>query len=162
MLFLLSTPEYTTTQKNATRVKVHLRNGVAEIYDKHQDLMGKVENNFVEVETVFENKSEKFVFIVQEGVFVVSNKGLENDNSNNETGVYLYAKKIYEMGPNLSIDKLSELYDEKKAQLDNKIDEVENKKDSQKVDLLLNSRIIILQEDVEFLRRTLILLKDMK
>ena len=77
MLFLLATPEYNNVQSNATKVKVHLRTGIAEILDNHQDLMGKVENNIVEIETNFENKAEKFVFVLQDAVFIVSNKGLD-------------------------------------------------------------------------------------
>ena len=50
MLFLLATPEYNNIQSNTTKVKVHLRNGVAEILEQHQDLMGKVENNLLEIE----------------------------------------------------------------------------------------------------------------
>ena len=45
MFFLLATPQYNNSQSNITKVKVHLRNGIAEIFDQHQDLMGKVENN---------------------------------------------------------------------------------------------------------------------
>lgn len=59
MLFLLATPEYSNLQSNTTKVKVHLRSGVAEIFEQHQDLMGKVENNIIEIETNFENKFEK-------------------------------------------------------------------------------------------------------
>lgn len=163
MLFLLATPEYSNVQANTTRVKVHLRNGVAEIYDKHQDLMGKVENNLVEIETNFENKIKKFVFIVQDAVFVVSNKGLDKDSETEETGIYVYAKRAVEIGPNLSIDALSKEYDEKKDILDREIDKaVEINKEPGKVNRVLNSRILLLQEDVEFIRRSLIILRDMK
>lgn len=163
MLFLLATPEYSNIQANTTRVKVHLRNGVAEIYDKHQDLMGKVENNLVEIETNFENKIKKFVFIVQDAVFVVSNKGLDKDSETEETGIYVYAKRAVEIGPNLSIDALSKEYDEKKDILDREIDKaVEINKEPGKVNRVLNSRILLLQEDVEFIRRSLIILRDMK
>jgi len=163
MLFLLATPEYSNVQANTTRVKVHLRNGVAEIYDKHQDLMGKVENNLVEIETNFENKIQKFVFIVQDAVFVVSNKGLDKDSETEETGIYVYAKRAVEIGPTLSIDALSKEYDEKKEILDREIDKaVEINKEPGKVNRVLNSRILLLQEDVEFIRRSLIILRDMK
>ena len=60
MLFLLATPEYNNIQSNTTKVRVHLRSGIAEIYELHQDVMGKVENNIVEIETNFENKLKKF------------------------------------------------------------------------------------------------------
>ena len=59
MLFLLATPEYNNIQSNTTKVRVHLRNGVAEIFDQHQDLMGKIDNNILEVETNFENKIDR-------------------------------------------------------------------------------------------------------
>ena len=52
MLFLLATPEYNNVQANTTKVRVHLRSGVAEIFEQHQDLMGKVENNLIEIETL--------------------------------------------------------------------------------------------------------------
>ena len=53
MLFLLATPEYNNVQSNTTKVRVHLRSGIAEIFEQHQDLMGKVDNNIVEIETNF-------------------------------------------------------------------------------------------------------------
>ena len=74
MLFLLATPEYTNVQSNTTKVKVHLRNGVAEVFDLHQDLMGRIDNNIVEIETNFENRLEKILFVLQDAVFIVSNK----------------------------------------------------------------------------------------
>ena len=88
MLFLLATPEYNNIQSNTTKVRVHLRNGVAEIFDQHQDLMGKIDNNILEVETNFENKVEKLLFVLQDGVFIVSNQGLDV-NSDNKGNWYL-------------------------------------------------------------------------
>ena len=49
MLFFLATPEYNQVQSNTTKIKVHLSSGVAEIYDQHQDLMGRVDNNLLEI-----------------------------------------------------------------------------------------------------------------
>ena len=69
MLFLLATPEYNNVQSNTTKVKVHLRSGVAEILEQHRDLMGKIDNNIVEIETNFENKLEKIWFVLQDAVF---------------------------------------------------------------------------------------------
>ena len=62
MLFFLATSEYNNIQSNTTKVKVHLTNGIAEILDQHQDLMGLIENNILEIETNFESKLEKFLF----------------------------------------------------------------------------------------------------
>ena len=74
MLFLLATPEYNNVQSNTTKVRVHLRSGIAEIFEQHQDLMGKIDNNIVEIETNFENKLEKIWFVLQDAVFIVSNQ----------------------------------------------------------------------------------------
>ena len=56
MLFFISAPGYTSSQFNATKIRVHLRSGVAEILPGHQAMLGKVDQNIIEVETNFENK----------------------------------------------------------------------------------------------------------
>lgn len=158
MLFLLATSEYNNVQLNTTKVRVHLRNGVAEIFNQHQDLMGKVENNLVEIETNFENKIEKFSFILQDAVFIVSNQGLEGTLDYKGTGVYVYAKKVREVTSNLSIDEISKQYEQKKGELDTQLEKLSETQDNK----ALNSKILLLKEDVEFLRRSLAIIKDLK
>jgi F0F1-type ATP synthase epsilon subunit len=158
MLFLLATSEYNNVQLNTTKVRVHLRNGVAEIFNQHQDLMGKVENNLVEIETNFENKIEKFSFILQDAVFIVSNQVLEGTLDYKGTGVYVYAKKVREVTSNLSIDEISKQYEQRKAELDIQMEKLSETKDNK----ALNSKILLLKEDVEFLRRSLTIIKDIK
>ena len=158
MLFLLATSEYNNVQLNTTKVRVHLRNGVAEIFNQHQDLMGKVENNLVEIETNFENKIEKFSFILQDAVFIVSNQGLEGTLDYKGTGVYVYAKKVREVTSNLSIDEISNQYEQKKGELDTQLEKLSETQDNK----ALNSKILLLKEDVEFLRRSLAIIKDIK
>jgi hypothetical protein len=158
MLFLLATSEYNNVQLNTTKVRVHLRNGVAEIFNQHQDLMGKVENNLVEIETNFENKIEKFSFILQDAVFIVSNQGLEGTLDYKGTGVYVYAKKVREVTSNLSIDEISKQYEQKKGELDTQLEKLSETQDNK----ALNSKILLLKEDVEFLRRSLAIIKDIK
>ena len=158
MLFLLATSEYNNVQLNTTKVRVHLRNGVAEIFNQHQDLMGKVENNLVEIETNFENKIERFSFILQDAVFIVSNQGLEGTLDYKGTGVYVYAKKVREVTSNLSVDEISKQYEQKKAELDTQIEKLSETQENK----ALNSKILLLKEDVEFLRRSLTIIKDIK
>jgi F0F1-type ATP synthase epsilon subunit len=157
MLFLLATPEYNNVQSNATKVKVHLRTGIAEILDNHQDLMGKVENNIVEIETNFENKSEKFVFVLQDAVFIVSNKGLDAEVEEKDTSIYIYAKKAREINSNTSVDEITKLYDEKKSELD-----IELAKVTETEDKAINSKILLLKEDTEFLQKSLSIVKELK
>ena len=158
MLFLVATPEYNNTQSNTTKVKVHLRNGVAEILDQHQDLMGKVENNLLEIETNFENKLEKLLFVLQDAVFIVSNKGLETNIESKGTGVYVYAKRVREITSSTSIDEVVKQYDQKNAQLETEVAKLATEASSTK----LTSKIFLLTEEVEFLKKVVTVIKDLK
>ena len=114
MLFLLATPEYNNVQSNTTKVRVHLRSGIAEIFEQHQDLMGKIDNNIVEIETNFENKLEKIWFVLQDAVFIVSNQKDKNSAFESEgTGVYVYAKRVKEINSSVSMEELSKQYEDK-------------------------------------------------
>jgi len=159
MLFLLATPEYNKVQINTTKVKVHLRTGIAEIFDQHQDLMGKVENNIVEIETNFENKLEKFLFILQDAVFVVSTKGLDEEYKG--TGIYIYAKSAREINSSFSIEDLAKQYEQKKDQLEKQLEVVAGQMTTSQANIL-NSKILLLKDDVEFLRKALVIVKGLK
>ena len=158
MLFLLATPEYNNIQSNTTKVKVHLRNGVAEILDQHQDLMGKVENNLLEIETNFENKLEKLLFVLQDAVFIVSNKGLETNIETKGTGVYVYAKRVREITSSTSIDEIVKQYDLKNSELEKEVAKLEIESNSVKA----NSKIFLLKEEVEFLKKAVTIIKGLK
>lgn len=162
MLLFLSTPEYTNTQSNTTKVRVHLTNGIAEIYEKHQDLMGRVENNLIEVETAFENRVEKTLFVVQNGVFVVSTKGLETTAENMLTTVYLYARRVRQITQNFSIDELVKEYEKKQAALDVLIARALEKKEGESITKTLGSKLLLLEEEVEFLKRSITIIKELK
>ena len=159
MLFLLATPEYNNIQSNTTKVRVHLRNGVAEIFDQHQDLMGKVDNNIVEIETNFENKVEKLLFVLQDAVFIVSNQGLDSNADEKGTGIYVYAKKVKEITSNLSVEEVAKEYEDKKTSL-----ERENQKlgVDDETDKSINSKIFVLKDEVEFLEKVVTVVKDLK
>ena len=160
MLFLLATPEYNNVQSNATKVKVHLRTGIAEILDNHQDLMGKVENNIVEIETNFENKIEKTSFVLQDAVFIVSNEQAENTDTDG-TGVYVYAKRVKEITSDLSIDDISTQYDEKLVAFETEKQKISiENKDS--LDQNLNAKLFVLKEELDFLKKVVTVVKDFK
>jgi len=164
MLFLLSTPEYNKIQSNITKVKVHLRNGIAEILDQHQDLMGKVENNLVEIETNFENKLEKLIYILQDAVFIVSTKGLDKNPEFKGTGVYVYARRVREVNQVTSIDEITKQYEQKNTELEKEIAKLENvlEENTKKNNLVLNSKTLLLKEEVEFLKRAIGIIKELR
>lgn len=161
MLFALATPEYNKVASNTTRIKVHLRNGVAEIYNQHQDLMGKIENNLIEVETDFENKLEKISLVVQDAVFIVSNQALDGSTDSKGTNVYVYAKKAFEINSTTSIDEVTKLYDLKKAEFDRENEKAQDKENSA-LEKVITSRVLLLGEELEFLRKLLAIVKQMK
>jgi F0F1-type ATP synthase epsilon subunit len=115
MLFFLATPEYNQVQSNTTKIKVHLSTGIAEILEQHQDLMGKIDNDIVEIETNFDNKLEKTKYLVQEGIFVVSTKNSISVTTpvSPETGVYIYAKRVKEISSKTSLEQKTGVSDTK-------------------------------------------------
>jgi F0F1-type ATP synthase epsilon subunit len=160
MLFLLNTPEYTNVQSNTTKVKVHLKNGVAEILDQHQDLMGRVENNIVEIETNFENKTETNLFVLQDAVFIVSTKGLDK-KLEKKTSVYVYAKNVKEINSRLAIDEITKQYEKKQSLLETETLKL-SAQNSEKLESSIKSKIFALNDDVEFLKKVLNLSKQTK
>jgi hypothetical protein len=157
MFFFLSSTDYINRQSYTTKIKVHLKNGIAEILENHQDLMGLVQNNLIEIENNFENKVEKFVFIVQDAVFIVSNKGL--DPKQKGMAVYVYAKNAYEINSSLPIEELSKIYEQKKAIVERETEEMVNTEGKTKI---LSSEISLLKDDVEFLKKTIFFAKQLK
>lgn len=157
MLVVFSTPDYNKIQLNTTKVRVHLRTGIVEIFNQHQDLLGKIENDLVELESNFENKLEKSFFILQDAVFIVSNKGLDSTSEYQGTTVYIYAKNVREFNSSLSIDELSKQYETKKIEL-----ERENKKAADSTDKILKSKLAMLQDDVDFLAKSILKAKEIK
>ena len=160
MLFSLATPEYTNVQSNTTKVRVHLRSGIAEIFEQHQDLMGKIDNNIIEIETNFENKIAKTSFVLQDAVFIVSNEQTENVDTDG-TGVYVYAKRVKEITSDLSIDDISTQYDEKLIAFETEKQKVSTEnKDS--LDQNLNAKLFVLKEELDFLKKVVTVVKDFK
>ena len=164
MLFLLATPEYNNVQSNTTKVKVHLRSGVAEILEQHRDLMGKIDNNIVEIETNFENKLEKIWFVLQDAVFIVSNQKTNSGNSafeNNGTGVYIYAKRVKEINSSISMDELLKQYEQKKS-----LYEIEKQKlidqNIEIYDSTKNSNLVVIKEEVDFFEKVISVVKEFK
>ena len=158
MQFLLATPEYNNVQSNTTKVRVHLRSGVAEILEQHQDLMGKVDNNIVEVETNFENKIEKLWFVLQDAVFIVSNEQKEEAG---ETGVYIYAKRVQEISKDLTLETITNQYEEKVEAFELEKQQLAE----QNIDPLnqsLNAKLFVLKEDVNFLKKVVSVVKEFK
>lgn len=161
MFFFLATTEYNNLQSNITKVRVYLKNGVAEIFEQHQDLMGKVENNLVEIESVSEKKTEISKFVLQDAVFIVSNQGLDKQADTKATTVYVYAKRVKELSANFSLDKMIAEYDQKVAELaiETEKEKQESAGNGQKKG---TAKGLLLKEEVAFLKKVVTVAKSMK
>ena len=121
--------------------------------------MGKVENNIIEIETNFENKFEKSLFILQDAVFVVSNQGLDTSAETKGTGVYVYAKKVKEINSSISIDEVTKQYEQKIVELETENQKLATADGNEKV---INSKIFLLKDEVEFLKKVVTIVKEFK
>jgi hypothetical protein len=120
--------------------------------------MGKVENNILEIETNFENKLEKLLFVLQDAVFIVSNKGLETNIETKGTGVYVYAKRVREITSSTSVEEIVKQFDQKNSDLEKELSKIETEGSSAKI----TSKIFLLKEEVEFLKRVVTIIKGLK
>lgn len=161
MQFSLATPEDTKKNlSNATRVKVHLTTGIVEILDKHQDLLGKVSMDILEVESNNDNKSEKSKFILQEGLVIVSTKGLDIETA--QTGVYVYAKRILELTTSLSMEEFSKKVEQKSAKLELEKLLLADVTPSGINTNTLKTKVLLLEDELAFDKKVLALIKESK
>jgi uncharacterized protein YecA (UPF0149 family) len=168
MLFFLATPESSIIETKTSKIRVHLSSGVAEIFENHQDLMGKIDNDFIEFETNFDNKSEVGKYLLHLGVFVVSTKNsIIKEPQSTETAVYVYAKRVFEISSKnkSSLDSISKEYEIKRILL-----EEEEQKEAEKVEqkpevtpkITTYSNLFLLKEEVNFLKKIINVMKEIK
>jgi glutamate synthase domain-containing protein 3 len=164
MKFSLSTPENTIKiLSNASKIKVNLTNGIIEVLDKHQDLLGKVGIDIVQIESNNENKIEKFQFIVQEAIVIVSTKGLDSALAP-DTGVYIYAQRVLELTSNLSLEEFSKKTEQSLAKLESEkqfLSTLDQEKEKQKA-RQLRTQIFRLEEEFLFNQAIVSLIKEGK
>ena len=161
MLFFLSAAEYNNVQNNTTKVKVHLNGGIAEILEQHQDLMGRIDNNIIEIETFFENRVEKLLFILQDAVFVVSNKGLDSKEEEKGTFVAVLGDKSREITESVTAASIASEIERSKASITNET-ALYNAMIGQPVAVSINSKIYLLQQELSFLERMSFIVEDMR
>ena len=169
MLFFLATPESSIIETKTSKIRVHLSSGVAEVFENHQDLMGKIDNDFIEFETNFDNKSEIGKYLLHLGVFVVSTKNsIIKEPKSTETAVYVCAKRVFEISSKnkSSLDSISKEYETKKILLEEE-EQKEAEKAEQKPGVIpeninINSNLFLLKEEVNFLKKIIVVMKEVK
>ena len=125
--------------------------------------MGKIDNNIVEIETNFENKLEKIWFVLQDAVFIVSNqKGSSESAFESEgTGVYVYAKRVREINSKVSMDELTAQYDTKVSLFEAEKQKLADQ-NIEVSDQTNNSKLMIIQEELDFLKKVMSVVKEFK
>lgn len=157
MDFILLTPEQNYKISNPARIKAHLKNGVVEILDGHQFLMGLIENNLIVVESTDEIKKEQF-FVVQDAIFIVSNRGFGNEAAKLPTTIYVYAKTFLEIKKGASRDTFTSYYENKKAEFEQELAHtVKDNNRAPELGLVLNSKALLLKEELEFFRNVVLI-----
>ena len=85
------------------KVKAYLTNGAVEVLEKHQSLLGKVEDNIIEVES---NRGKKEIFVLKNAVFQISTE-------ENRTSITTFTQDYREINEKTSIEAIQEEIDKK-------------------------------------------------
>jgi hypothetical protein len=120
-------------------------------------------SDLIEVESNQDNKSEKFKFLAQDALVIVSNKGL-NSELTSETGVYIFAKRVLEINSSISLDECSKKVEQKATKLEvEKQSLVERDEKNLGSNLeKIKTKIFVLEDELKFEKKVLSILKESK
>ena len=107
MMFIIDAPGLAYVQKNATKITGNLTSGVVQILNQHQELIGSIRSNLVEVETDNENEVKKTVFFVKNSTFVVT-------TIRKETNVFVRADDTLQISGENVINEINEMLEEQR------------------------------------------------
>lgn len=181
MFFLFYGPSSIEGQTNIVKVRAVLKTGIIEIYPGHQDLIGKVDNNLVEVYRSIDNNTIiKTILLVQDAILIVSQKGIKNPKGleafaksnalDKSTNVFLFAYNAQEIRSDIPIQPIVKDIEEKKLELEicekelKFLSELErhDKTQPQEREISLTSKIFRLKKDIEFAQKYLQCLQILK
>jgi F0F1-type ATP synthase epsilon subunit len=154
MLFFLVTPEYSNIQSNIKKVKIHLENGIAEIFDQHQDLISRINNNIVEIEV----NSKKIIFILHDAICIILTKGLGEIKT---TSVYIYAQRVQELNSNISLYEMVKEYKEKNQNVERILEQLKEQQIQSEI-VKMNIKLNLLKNEIKFLKKIIVFIKEIK
>ncbi|MBC7556674.1 MAG: hypothetical protein H7195_06900, partial [Chryseobacterium sp.] len=108
MFFQVTNLDENNVQTNTTKIRANLRNGVTEFLEGHTDMLGRIDNDIVLTESIVEGRTIKKEFLIQSGVLIVSNGGL-NPEAPKGTYVLVHSKEIVELTGTIDEKKLNDL-----------------------------------------------------
>jgi hypothetical protein len=168
MEFYLTSPDLIISESNVLLVKAMLTNGAVEILESHQDLIGKIDVDCVEFEIMKDNIRQNSRFLLQDGLFFVSNKrvilGLSSPghlsypgSQEKEKCVTVYARRALNISRenySLTLERARKEYLEKTILL-----EKEEKQDGKKKK---ESTILLLRRDLVFLQKVIFVITNVQ
>lgn len=157
MRFFLSSPEFSISFDNLTKVTVNLRSGKAEILENHQELLGIISNNLLEIETSKENKIEKYSYILQEGMLTVLPKDKQEPN---ETLVTVFAKNVCSLQSSV-LDDLIKKYEEKNEEIKKEKTKFLTSEDPT-IQQVIQTKLLLLEQELEFAKQCVNFAKILK
>ena len=157
MHFFLSSSSENKGQTSVTKVRIFLRTGIVEILEQHQNLIGQIANDIVEVETTFEGVISKELYVIRNGVLVVTNQFAPvGDNFEfGKTSVFIYSDDVTKVQDSLTPFIVQSLVESRK-----KLDEELVAEALKEVKQMKSAFIKTLESEIAYLEKILKAIKN--
>jgi hypothetical protein len=157
MHFFLSSSNENKGQTSVTKVRIFLRTGIVEILEQHQNLIGQIANDIIEVETTFEGVVSKELYVVRNGVLVVTNQFTPaGDNFEvGKTSVFIYSDDVTKVQDSLTPSIMQSLVESRK-----KLDEALMAETLKEVKQMKSAFIETLESEIAYLEKVLKAIKN--
>ena len=157
MHFFLSSSSENKGQTSVTKVRIFLRTGIVEILEQHQNLIGQIENDIVEVETTFEGVVSRELYVIRNGVLVVTNQFAPvGDNFEiGKTSVFIYSDDVTKVQDSLTPFIVQSLVESRK-----KLDEELMAEALKEIKQMKSAFIKTLESEIAYLEKVLKAIKN--
>jgi F0F1-type ATP synthase epsilon subunit len=157
MHFFLSSSSENKGQTSVTKVRIFLRTGIVEILEQHQNLIGQIANDIVEVETTFEGVVSRELYVIRNGVLVVTNQFAPvGDNFEfGKTSVFIYSDDVTKVQDSLTPFIVQSLVESRK-----KLDEELMAEALKEIKQMKSAFIKTLESEIAYLEKVLKAIKN--
>ncbi len=143
---------------NCLSLKISLTTGQCQVLPNHLPLVGSIDTDLLELESLNDlNEKIKTSYLLQDAVIVVTSKDLDTSIQDN-TSVYVYARRMLELSNALSIQDLMKDLNQKEKSLEFELNQFKSSVENETS--ITNSKIIILNKEVKFLQKACVLVKE--
>jgi len=159
MHFFLSSSSENKGQTSVTKVRIFLRTGIVEILESHRNLLGQIANDIVEVETTFEGVVNKEIYVVKNGVLIVTNEYVPvgGNFEVGKTTIFIYSDDVTQVEDSLTPFVVETLANTRKA-----LEEEVLIEEQKGVKGTKTSSMNTLESEITYLEKVLKTIKKMK